>query len=124
MTIEDILEELVGDISDEHEPMAPAMFKQLTDGCPKPTPGCTSVSSTAGSRLNLPEDAGYDTLGGFVSTTLGRIPQLGATLEQGGVRFTVIEAEPQRVKRMRARDAPIRTCATAGRPRVLIIPVQ
>ena len=51
--------------------------------------------------LNLPEDAGYDTLGGYVTTTLGRIPAAGTTFEQDGVRFTVLAAEPQKVNRVK-----------------------
>ena len=51
--------------------------------------------------LNLPEDAGYDTLGGFVSTTLGRIPEKDETFEAHGAKFTVLDAEPigQRIHR-------------------------
>jgi CBS domain containing-hemolysin-like protein len=51
--------------------------------------------------LNLPEDAGYETLGGYVSTTVGRIPPKGTEFEQAGVRFTVLDAEPQKVNRVR-----------------------
>ena len=56
--------------------------------------------------LDLPEDAGYDTLGGFVSTTLGRIPEKDETFEANGIRFTVLEAEPQKVNRVRMELVP------------------
>jgi CBS domain containing-hemolysin-like protein len=56
--------------------------------------------------LNLPEDAGYATLGGFVLATLGRIPEPGFTFEQNGVKYTVLEAEPQRVNRIRIEQVP------------------
>ena len=56
--------------------------------------------------LGLPEDAGYDTLGGFISTTLSRIPETGATFEHGGAKFTVLDAEPQKVNRVRIELAP------------------
>ena len=52
-------------------------------------------------NLDLSEDAGYDTLGGFVANTLGRIPQAGTSFEHGKARYTILEAEPQRVKRVK-----------------------
>ena len=45
--------------------------------------------------------AGYDTLGGFVTTTLGRIPEAGTEFEYDGAKFTVLDAEPQKVNRVR-----------------------
>jgi putative hemolysin len=106
VTIEDIFEELVGDVSDEHEPEEPAMIQRIDD-----------ITAEADARtyldelnrvlgLNLPEDAGYDTLGGFVTTTAGKIPPTGTTFEHGGVKYTVIDAEPQKVNRVRIEMAP------------------
>ena len=51
--------------------------------------------------LSIPEDAGYETVGGFLSTSMGRIPPTGATYEHEGTRFTVLDAEPQRINRVR-----------------------
>ena len=51
--------------------------------------------------LNLPEDAGYETLGGFLSTSLGQIPEPGAKFEKDGVKYTVLDAEPQKINRVR-----------------------
>ncbi len=45
-------------------------------------------------------------MGGFVSTRMGKIPAVGESLEAHGVRFTVIEAEPQRVNRVRLELTP------------------
>jgi CBS domain containing-hemolysin-like protein len=106
VSIEDVLEELVGDISDEHEPHEPSMIKRLD---------ATTVEADARIRLdqlnralglNLPEDAGYETLGGFVSNTLGRIPQKGLAFEHPGLRMTILEAEPQRVNRVKIEQIP------------------
>ncbi len=55
--------------------------------------------------LNLPTDAGYDTLGGFVSNTLGRIPEAGTTFEHAGVKYTILDAEPQKVNRVKVEMA-------------------
>ena len=57
--------------------------------------------------MNLPEDAGYDTLGGFVSNTSGRIPEAGAEFHHDGAKFIVLDAEPQRVKRVKIELTPL-----------------
>ncbi|MGC4031508.1 MAG: hemolysin family protein [Tepidisphaeraceae bacterium] len=101
VTIEDVLEEIVGDISDEHEPIGPAAFARIDDRTAEAdaTIGVEELNRLFGT--NLPEDAGYDTLGGFVSTTLGVVPAKGTEFVHENVTFTVIDAEPQRVKRVR-----------------------
>ena len=58
-----------------------------------------------------------ETLGGFVSTTMGRIPEPGASFERNGVRYTTIDAEPQRINHVRIEQlapapAPATTSAT------------
>ena len=106
VTIEDILEELVGDISDEHERSEPATLKRLSDQSwdADARAYVDELNRTMG--LNLPDDAGYDTLGGFVTTTLGKIPTAGTVFEHAGVKYTILEAEPQKVNRVRI-DLPI-----------------
>jgi putative hemolysin len=106
VTIEDVLEELVGDISDEHEPLEPAMYKQIDEHVAEADARMYVDELNRRMGLNLPEDAGYDTVGGYVTTTLGRIPEAGTEFEQDGVRFTVLEAEPQKVKRVKIQIVP------------------
>ena len=106
VTIEDVLEELVGDISDEHEPLEPAMFKPLSETTAEADARMYIDELNRRMSLNLPEDAGYDTLGGYVTTTLGRIPAAGTTFEQDGLRFTVLAAEPQKVNRVKIEVIP------------------
>ena len=106
VTIEDVLEELVGDISDEHEPVEPAMFKRLDDQAMEADARIYVDELNRLAGLNLPEDAGYETLGGFVSTTLGRIPGTGEAFEHDGARFTVLDAEPQKVNRVKIELVP------------------
>jgi putative hemolysin len=57
-------------------------------------------------NLDLPEDAGYDTLGGFISTTLGKIPQKGTSFDYGGAKYTVLDAAPQKVNRVKIELSP------------------
>jgi putative hemolysin len=106
ITIEDVLEELVGDISDEHEPLEPAMFRRLSELVAEADARIYVDELNRLMGLNLPEDAGYDTLGGFVSTTLGRIPAKDTTFDAEGAKFTVLDAEPQKVNRVRVELVP------------------
>jgi CBS domain containing-hemolysin-like protein len=101
VTIEDTLEELVGDIADEHESSEPALLKPLGDHSwdADASVYIDEVNRTLG--LSLPDDAGYDTLGGFVSATAGHIPAAGATFEHNGVKYTILDAAPQKVNRIR-----------------------
>ena len=101
VTIEDILEELVGDIADEHESSEPALLKPLSDHSwdADASVYIDEVNRTLG--LTLPDDAGYDTLGGFVSATAGHIPPVGATFDHNGVKYTILDAAPQKVNRIR-----------------------
>jgi putative hemolysin len=59
---------------------------------------CIGINCQCGPSLR--EDAGFDTPGGFITFTLGRIPPAGTSFEQGGVKYTVLDAESQRVKRV------------------------
>jgi putative hemolysin len=101
VTIEDIFEELVGDISDEHEPVEPEMLVRLDDQTSEADARIYIDQLNEQLGLSLPTDAGYDTLGGFVSNTLGRIPEAGTTFEHENVKFTILDAEPQKVNRVK-----------------------
>ena len=116
VTIEDVLEELVGDIADEHEPVEPAMFKRLDDNSADVDARIYLDELNRLMGLNLPEDAGYDTLGGYVSTTLGKIPRGGDGLrarrcEVHGAGCRAAEGEPGADRRSPA------TCGRDDRPR-------
>jgi putative hemolysin len=106
VTIEDIFEELVGDVSDEHEPAEPAMITRTSDLTADADARVYIDELNRVMGLNLPEDAGYDTLGGFVTTTVGKIPTTGTTFEHNGVKYTILDAEPQKVNRVRIEMTP------------------
>ncbi len=106
ITIEDVLEEIVGDISDEHEPTEPSMLRRVSDTLADADARIYVDELNRAMNLNLPEDQGYDTLGGFVSTTLGRIPQTGTTFTHENARFTITDAEPQKVNRVQIELLP------------------
>ncbi|HUB27021.1 MAG TPA: transporter associated domain-containing protein, partial [Tepidisphaeraceae bacterium] len=101
VTIEDVLEELVGEIADEHEPVEPAMLKRLADGVAEADARLPVSELNRQLALTLPENAGYETVGGFLSTSLGRIPEKGVVYEAEQARFTVLDAEPRKVNRVK-----------------------
>ena len=104
VTIEDVLEELVGEIADEHEQDEGPMFKRLGEHEAEADARLEVEEANRLMGLGLTEDEGFETLGGFVTTTLGHIPQAGASFEhetdKGRVTVAILEAEPQRVSRV------------------------
>ena len=106
VTIEDILDELVGDISDEHEPAEPAMLRKIDDNTWDVDARIYLDELNRQVGLSISEDEGYDTLGGFISTTLGRIPAVGTLFEHENVKYTIVSAEPQKVNRVKVELAP------------------
>jgi CBS domain containing-hemolysin-like protein len=102
VTIEDILEELVGEIRDEYEPgeAEPAM-RAVGQGVYEVDARVDVDELHDELSLPLPEDRDYDTVGGFVFSRLGHIPVVGEQFEHEGFRFTVLAAERTRVRKVR-----------------------
>jgi putative hemolysin len=103
VTIEDVLEEIVGEIHDEHEPPGeeePAI-ERVSDNT-FDIDGRVRIDE-ANDELNvtLPEDEDYDTVGGFVFATLGRIPETGESFSYDNIHITVTDAEKTRVNKVR-----------------------
>lgn len=101
LTIEDVLEQLVGEISDEHEPHEQPMLKKLDEHSYEVDARMALADVNASLKLSLPEDGEIRTIGGFVATTIGRIPEKGALLKLGNASVTVLDAIPQRINRLR-----------------------
>jgi len=87
LTLEDIVEELVGEIRDEHDPAEPGI-QRLRDGS-FVVPGAWRIDETErDTGIALPE-GDYDTVGGLVMATLGRVPEPGDVVEVDGARLRV-----------------------------------
>lgn len=100
-TLEDILEELVGEIDDEYdEPATPAM-KRIDEMTLEVDARVAVHEVNTAMEINLPEDGAYETIGGFVFSHLGKIPMPGETLEHDGVEIQVVDAEPRKINRLR-----------------------
>ena len=101
LTIEDVLEEIVGDIDDEHDPEEDEYILPDTDSQGRP---CFAVRALTRIEdfneyfgCELTEEEDYDTIGGLVMHELGRLPRLGERLEYGGFEFRVTRADRRRI---------------------------
>jgi putative hemolysin len=100
ITVEDILEQLVGNIEDEFD-LAPSE-PRLEDESVLSLEGSVNIRDLeAQYGLTLPRDAGFETLAGFVLARLQKIPSLHESFEYEGRRYTVEELEGHRIARVR-----------------------
>ena len=97
VTLEDLLEEIVGEIQDEHEDDEPQDFQALESGEVKVWGGVSLRELSERLDLDLPEDI-YDTLGGFMFSRLNRIPRVGDVVEVEGGTFRVLKMRGRRTE--------------------------
>ena len=99
VTIEDILEQIVGEIEDEHD-RTPATVERLPDGSYR-VAGRVTIDELNGSLdWELPK-GDFETVAGLVLSTVNRIPAVGEVFHVGRYIFTVLEADERRILRVR-----------------------
>ena len=107
VSIEDLIEEIVGDIADEHDEDAVPIRRDETNAyVADARVDLEDFRSETGLTLGVEDEAAQevDTLGGLVIFLLGRVPQRGEIVTHpAGYEFEVLEADPRRVKRLRIR---------------------
>jgi len=104
LTVEDVLEQVVGRIEDEHDEK---LGKARVDRAEVELDGATRIRDLESEfGIELPTDAGFETLAGFLMYRLGEIPHPGEVLEYDGRRFTVLEMERNRIARVRIERLP------------------
>ena len=110
LTIEDVLEEIVGEIDDEHDRVEAEFIEPDVDPDGRP---CFAVRALT--RIedfndyfgsNLTDDDDYETIGGLVMHELGRLPRPGESLAFGGFQFRVIKADRRRVDALQVQRIP------------------
>jgi CBS domain containing-hemolysin-like protein len=108
VTIEDLVEEIVGDIDDEHDVAEAPQLRTLPDGGWEADARMDLDDFREQTGLDLQptdENEEVDTLGGLVVALLGRLPQRGEIVRHpSGLELQVLEADPRRVKRLRLRQ--------------------
>lgn len=105
VTLEDILEEIVGEIRDEHDTESPVL--QLADGSFIIDPSITISDLRDDYNIVIPESTEYETLGGFIVTYLQRIPKSGDDIVLDNMRLRVIEMVGQRVAKVKMENIDI-----------------
>ncbi len=98
-TLEDILEQVVGEIHDEFDVVERPLT--LADGAVIFDAALNVRDLDAQYNITLPDDPAYATVGGFVLDQLGFIPRGGESFEYGQFRFTVVEMDGRRVARVK-----------------------
>lgn len=105
VTIEDLVEEIVGDIEDEHDEAEASLIQAIADDLWEADARITldDLEEVLGMKFGDAEiDAEVDTLGGMVFMLAGRVLAVGETVETpGGWRFEVLDGDPRRVTRLR-----------------------
>ncbi len=102
ITLEDLLEEIVGPIDDEHDvptpedPLIPISETRYELDASLPLEDLNERLD-----LNLPTDGDFQTVGGLAFDVLGRVPEPGETFRAGGVEFTVLEVVDHSIRRLR-----------------------
>jgi CBS domain containing-hemolysin-like protein len=123
VTLEDVVEEIVGEVSDEHDRSRPGIVRRR-DGSYS-LPGLLRPDEVrARIELPVPDGAAYETVGGYLMARLGRVPRVGDEAALPGALLRVERMDGRRVDRVRAIPVPVRPSEPDGErtPRVLSRP--
>ncbi len=104
VTLEDLLEEIVGEIRDEHDVESPVIL--LSDGTLLIDASISLKDLKEDYQISLPESSEYETLGGFLMTALQKIPQVGDMVEIEGKRIKIVEMVGQRISKVKLEKLP------------------
>ncbi|MCU1431964.1 MAG: hypothetical protein JWP95_1069 [Actinotalea sp.] len=104
VTLEDVIEELVGEVADEHDPRRAGVHRTADESWS--VPGLLRPDElTESTGLVVPDDGAYETLGGLVMAVLGRLPNAGDVVELPGAVLVIEQMDGRRVDRVRVRAA-------------------
>jgi putative hemolysin len=121
ITLEDIIERIVGDIRDEHDdPEKAPPIVELGDGRLLVDARVTMAGLSRHLGAELPEGGDYYSLGGFIVEALGQVPRPGAVLNKLGIEFIVREADERHITQVEvipSADLAPRTSSRPSRPR-------
>jgi len=105
VTLEDVVEEIVGEIHDESD-VEEKRIKVLSDGVVMADGSVPLRELEEHLGVDFPEEGDYETLGGFLTATAGRVPPPGSLVVWGGLTFTVKQADDRRVLKVEIARKP------------------
>ena len=100
VTLEDILEELVGDIRDEHDEQVDTELVEVAPGRYLVSAGMAVSELSERLSVRFPDDGDYTTLGGFLSARAGKVPSVGTVVLWDSLRFVVREGDKRRATKV------------------------
>ncbi len=107
ITLEDLLEAIVGPIDDEHDPPTPGSpVEKVAEDQYEVDAAVALEALNDQLGLDLPTDGDFQTLGGLVFDTLGRVPEQGDTFQAAGAEFTVLDVADHVIRRLRINLKP------------------
>jgi len=105
VTVEDVVEELVGEIRDEYDSEAEPVVREADDQYVfSAKVGIDDMTDRLGVEI---EDGDFETVGGFVLARVGRVPSVGERFEIDGLEVEILEAERRRIHKVRIRRQPV-----------------
>jgi putative hemolysin len=105
VTIEDLIEEIVGEIQDEYDTETPV--QELSDGSLLIDASLAIRDLNEDHGFDIPESNEYDTIGGFLISHLQRIPTVGDSFQSDSTKFTIVNMKGRRILKIKADQVPV-----------------
>ena len=115
VTMEDVLEQIVGEIIDEYDTAEDTGIRQIAPGSVEVESWVRIDDLDEQFGFEFPDDEDYDTIGGFMYAQLGRIPKKRDILNWNQLRLTVLDADKRRIHKIRI-ETPASQIARAAEP--------
>lgn len=100
VTMEDIIEEIVGEIHDEYDEVQ-KIVEQASDGSVVVDATMSIPDFNEQFKANVPEASDYETLAGFLQKVTGRLPELNEEIRQGDMSFTILNKSARRIRQVK-----------------------